>query len=271
MGPPSTIIESLENEQISNYVDVVSLALASYDFLLTFADEVRFIWPSKWGVVKVAFFLTRYVVFLDNTINLLLNMLPHLTLSLCSSFLKAIYTLSFFGILVSEFLLMIRVYAIWGNRKDVLVLLTVVLLAASIISFIFLREFLLSVVLESVAIGMTVWKSYSQWRAGNSLLVKALFEDNLRYSICMFAASMANLLVLKTASISFAGLLFELQRVLHSILSARMIMHIREAVEPQGGVCTMSALAFTNAPRERSRVDNDMNEVPLESGFSDDA
>ncbi|KAH8119881.1 hypothetical protein DFH11DRAFT_15195 [Phellopilus nigrolimitatus] len=263
MGLLSIVIESLENARISDYVNVVSVALASYDFLLTFADEVRLIWPSKWGDVKMAFFLTRY--------------------SLCSPLFKATYSLSFFGILTSEFLMMIRVYAIWGRRKDVIFFLTVVFLAAAVISVIFLRKLLLSVVFTPspiptlvpcvvTSIELSVYIDFVMIILVESVAI-VIYEDNLRYFVCMFAASVANLVVVRTASIGLAGLLFELQRVLHSILSARMIMHIREAVEPQPDVCTVSTLAFTNASKERSRVDNDMSEVPrhLESGISDDA
>lgn len=36
-----------------------------YDFLLSFPDEVNLIWPSRWNLIKVLFFLTRYLPFLD--------------------------------------------------------------------------------------------------------------------------------------------------------------------------------------------------------------
>jgi len=43
-----------------SYSAVSSLAFLLYDVLLTFNDEVRYIWPMKWCLTKVIFFLIRY-------------------------------------------------------------------------------------------------------------------------------------------------------------------------------------------------------------------
>lgn len=36
-----------------------------YDHILTLGDEVTLVWPEKWGVGKVLFFLARYLPYLD--------------------------------------------------------------------------------------------------------------------------------------------------------------------------------------------------------------
>lgn len=35
----------------------------TYDYLLTFEQEVSLIWPSPWNVVKILFLTTRYTPF----------------------------------------------------------------------------------------------------------------------------------------------------------------------------------------------------------------
>jgi hypothetical protein len=39
--------------------------LQVYDYLITFDDEITYVWSSKWNVGKILFLLVRYPVFLD--------------------------------------------------------------------------------------------------------------------------------------------------------------------------------------------------------------
>ncbi|EJD03637.1 uncharacterized protein FOMMEDRAFT_166989 [Fomitiporia mediterranea MF3/22] len=266
-------ILSLNHAQVVNYMNVMCLALVAYDFLLTFADEVRLIWPAKWNMGKFMFFLTRYPVFLEIALTLVDYMQPNLKLNLCKPIYQTGAWMSLAGITVAEIIMMMRVYAIWGAKKEVLAFLvilnvgiivsTIVILQKSLQSLVFIPspfptlapciltsadttvyiDFVLVMVAEFVVIVMTVWKCFADWKENRSLLMKALFEDGLQYFICLFVVSLANLLVLKTAPVDFSGLLFVFQRVLHAILTARMLMHIRDAVEPIT-YSNLSAMSF---------------------------
>jgi hypothetical protein len=48
-----------------------------YDYMLTFKDEVRLVWPSRWSIGKVLFFLTRYPPFIDMTLVLVRKLTVH--------------------------------------------------------------------------------------------------------------------------------------------------------------------------------------------------
>ena len=41
-----------------------------YDYVLTFLDEQRLVWPSKRSHVKVAFYLNRYIPLLAGVISI---------------------------------------------------------------------------------------------------------------------------------------------------------------------------------------------------------
>jgi hypothetical protein len=41
-----------------------------YDYLLTFEDEVEFMWEGRWNVLKIVFFLNRYLPFADCVVGL---------------------------------------------------------------------------------------------------------------------------------------------------------------------------------------------------------
>ncbi|EJD03598.1 uncharacterized protein FOMMEDRAFT_27543 [Fomitiporia mediterranea MF3/22] len=170
-------------------LEVMSVTLLAYDFLLTFIDEVRLIWPAKWNMGKVMFFLTRYPVFLEVISILIRIMYPNFRPTLCKPIYQAGAWAMLMGVIVAETIMMMRVYAIWGAKKNVLVFL-VILNLRYLQSLIFLIKIFLAVV------------------------------------------SSANLLVVILATVELSGLLLRFQRALHAVLTARMLMHIRDAVEP---------------------------------------
>jgi len=104
---------------------------------------------------------------------------------------------------------------------------------------------------ELVVVVLTLWKGFSHWRENRSPLVKALFEDGLSYFLYLFAISLANAIVLIAAPIDYANLLLELQRVLHAMLTARVLLHIRNAMfyNANPRVETMSFAAAPGNPR----------------------
>ncbi|KAL5494948.1 hypothetical protein ACEPAI_410 [Sanghuangporus weigelae] len=256
---------------------VICAALIAYNYLLTLPDEIRLIWPAKWNAGKIMFFLTRYPVFVDTSLTIVNMIQPNLKLSLCKPIYQAAAWMSFAGITIAEIIMMMRVYAIWGAKREILIFLgiiipDIVLLERSLRSLVFMPspfptlapcvlidadlsvyiDFILIMVSEFVVIVMTVWKCFSEWRASRSSLMKALLEDGVQYFVCMFAISFANLLVVKTAVVDFSGLLFLIQRVLHAILSARILMHIREVVRPEAGA-EVSDMYFADAPNAKNQ------------------
>ncbi|KAL5519273.1 hypothetical protein ACEPAH_956 [Sanghuangporus vaninii] len=277
-------IASLGRAQTVNYANVICAALIAYDYLLTLPDEIRLIWPAKWNAGKIMFFLTRYPVFVDTSLTIVNLIQPNVKLSLCKPIYQAAAWMSFAGITIAEIIMMMRVYAIWGAKKQVLIFLVIfnlgiiipdiVLLERSLRSLVYefmpspfptlapcvlidadlsvYIDFILIMVSEFVVIVMTVWKCFSEWRARRSSLMKALLEDGVQYFVCMFAISFANLLVVKTAVVDFSGLLFLIQRVLHAILSARILMHIREVVRPEADV-EVSDMSFADAPNAKNQ------------------
>ncbi|KAG8833833.1 hypothetical protein FRC18_003002 [Serendipita sp. 400] len=45
----------------TRWFSAVALALICYDNVLTFSDEVRFLWPMRWNSIKVMIYLNRLV------------------------------------------------------------------------------------------------------------------------------------------------------------------------------------------------------------------
>ncbi|KLO08906.1 hypothetical protein SCHPADRAFT_588002 [Schizopora paradoxa] len=79
---------------------------------------------------------------------------------------------------------------------------------------------------------LTVYKGFHQWSIGMSRapLVRTIYRDGGLYFICLFVVSLANVLLLKEKQDSaYYLLLIGLQRVLHAVLTSRLIINVRRA------------------------------------------
>ncbi|KAG2057565.1 hypothetical protein BDR06DRAFT_184789 [Suillus hirtellus] len=93
-----------------------------YDHLLTFHDEIQYIWNAPWTIVKVMFLINRYGNLVGQTAIRLeeAGFLAHDSELFCHRF--AIVT-NYFMLLSSEsihLLVLIRAWAIWGTRERII-------------------------------------------------------------------------------------------------------------------------------------------------------
>jgi len=77
---------------------------------------------------------------------------------------------------------------------------------------------------------LTLIKGVQHYRlAGNRGFVAVLYRDGVLFYFYLLGFSIVNLLVIITAPRDLADILATLQRVLHSSLSARVLMNLRDA------------------------------------------
>ncbi|KAF4602534.1 hypothetical protein EYR40_005746 [Pleurotus pulmonarius] len=96
-------------QNVEQYIPVSSASLLTYDFLLTFADEIRYVWGSKWSVGKVLYLLARYPLLFN-----LIIQLHHMYL---------------FAVLAAEAILVLRVWALWQRSRWIAVTLAAMTVA----------------------------------------------------------------------------------------------------------------------------------------------
>ncbi|EJD35251.1 hypothetical protein AURDEDRAFT_175675 [Auricularia subglabra TFB-10046 SS5] len=131
-------------------VDVASCTLFIYDHLTTFSAEVGLIWGSPWNPGKVLFLVARYPLWLEFAFLIYNEFITGFDGNNCS--LNYLYTTLClaFGITIAEstfmadrfaahteeaiVILILRTVAIWGNRRFILVALSAVLFAVTVIS-----------------------------------------------------------------------------------------------------------------------------------------
>ncbi|KAF8442258.1 hypothetical protein L210DRAFT_3202434 [Boletus edulis BED1] len=122
----SQLVYGLTSLQQSNYATLAVLTAVGYDYVLTFPDEVRYIWSKPWTWVSTLFIFVRY-----------LGLLNLITCSLLgSSFLpgptkvcEIVYTIDmwtyniFLG--AADLVMMLRVWAMYNRSRLILAVLLI--------------------------------------------------------------------------------------------------------------------------------------------------
>ncbi|KAF8055184.1 hypothetical protein FPV67DRAFT_870202 [Lyophyllum atratum] len=258
--------------QTVKYVNVASFALLLYDYFQTLPLEVEFIWKAKWGMGKVLFFFARYPTFIDVPIMLYYALMPNIPHAMCTHLYSAASWLTAFGIGMAEAILILRTYALWGNNRNILIFLlclyTAIYIPVVVILVFFLRslrygepplptvmgcyptegsiilfaDFALLMVNETIVMILTIWIGVKRFRHSRNPLVVTLYRDGVFYFIYLFFISAGNIVVLVAGPPEYVDLLNTFQRVMHSVLSTRILLHVR-ATARSGYVRDMTLLS----------------------------
>ncbi|KAJ7166597.1 hypothetical protein C8R46DRAFT_1191999 [Mycena filopes] len=130
--PSPTVMSAASSEyelQLVAYVDVACLTLLTYDTLLNASQEYQHIWKSKWGLIKCLYLWSRYGTFVDTTISVLKRRDFDLNPASCAQIASFYNLFSGFGILITEVILMVRTYALYGRPKKLIVFFSLLWLA----------------------------------------------------------------------------------------------------------------------------------------------
>ncbi|KAF9059597.1 hypothetical protein BDP27DRAFT_1238418, partial [Rhodocollybia butyracea] len=104
------------------------------DFFLTFPTEVRSIWSSQLTGTSVVFILSRYSFLLSKVMQLYVLPLPaRMTDTSCRNIHNAATAIITISGSTMEVLSVLRVYALFGQRRSLLILLCPFIIARMII------------------------------------------------------------------------------------------------------------------------------------------
>ncbi|KLO17484.1 hypothetical protein SCHPADRAFT_163604 [Schizopora paradoxa] len=276
---PEALLQIIDDAVLVKYFHVASVSLMAYDYLVMLPDEISHIWTarwtSSWGIIF--YLLTRYLAFVDASILTAFLFDPGIPNTQCATIYRAAAWFEFLGIVVAEAVLLMRTYAIWGQSRKILYILlllaTIMIPCAVVLEFdlstlefprspfptivpcissggksILYIDYALVLGLESVVIVLTIWVGVKQWRKEFNPLTTILYRDAIIFASILFAASIVNVTLLAgTSSIALHLLFLEPQRVLHSVLTSRIILHLRIAsAKQQEELQTGASVDFTH-------------------------
>ncbi|KAI0045044.1 hypothetical protein FA95DRAFT_173081 [Auriscalpium vulgare] len=249
--------------QDSPYHNVVPYSVAAigallvWDWLCTFDQEVEYVWSGSWNLGQVLFLLNRYPPFIDTFISLHLLTAVRISAEQCKRQFTAVTWLITSGVLISEFILLLRTYAIWERRRWVLILccsIAAFLYAPAILvtelevkslrfadartdgrpgcalehagSIIFI-SYVLLMISETIIFVLTAIKAVQHLRRTRSPMVVALYRDGVLFYFYILIVTLANVIVPVAAPSAFANWLATPQRALHSIMCTRVLLSIQ--------------------------------------------
>ncbi|KAH8822647.1 hypothetical protein DL96DRAFT_1819377 [Flagelloscypha sp. PMI_526] len=124
-GPQSVedLVASFQNIQITRFVTGASITVLLYDHLLTFSDEVRFVWRAEGSAARTLFLFLRYSVPACMVIhNLTISGLVHLSLpdNSCKAWFIFGAYLGTVTIAITNFLVLLRLWILWGRNASLM-------------------------------------------------------------------------------------------------------------------------------------------------------
>ncbi|KAL5519449.1 hypothetical protein ACEPAH_1132 [Sanghuangporus vaninii] len=284
------------------FLQAGSFALLAYDYLLTFEDERTLIWTGGWSPTRVLFFMTRYFPFIDLSITASHHFRKGMTPAACNLAYQSAGCkwLIDIGFLTAECILLIRTWAIWNRDRWIGLVLSFWASLSLAANFIIMGLFMTSIGFSALPAGLSgclvtsgnslimgVWIILMVYEAGIVVLMVlkgvqlyrelgrtglflAVFRDGAIFYVYIFVLSVANVIVVSRLSRDLSTMLASIERVLHAILTQRLLFTLRRAgSEPEVDESEkLETMKFDESPRAVNTTDIETGTGTVVSSFS---
>ncbi|KAK0200516.1 hypothetical protein DFS33DRAFT_163465 [Desarmillaria ectypa] len=239
---------------ISSYSFTASATVLLYDIILFLPTEIDYVWlPRPVHRHLLLFSLNRYLPLVDTMMSIFW-LLHEPTLAQCRQYAFIAGPLTALGIFTSQVILMIRTYAIWDRHRMVFwcfigtgifcfipVIVSLVLQLKTIqfielssnhsgcstISSNMTRTFYISVLVsETIIASLTLFKGVQHLRRSSYPFLIEFYVSGMFFYACLLLITLANILIPVWDHDIPASFLGSFQRILHSILSSRIMLLI---------------------------------------------
>ncbi|KIJ97951.1 hypothetical protein K443DRAFT_681150 [Laccaria amethystina LaAM-08-1] len=256
----SALINYVAAERFATSFDVAAAMLLVYDCSLTLGMEFEFVWSSPWSFMKVLYIAQRYLPFCDA---ICLCLIHQLAVNIDPYGCHIVETirgwLMIFGFILSEVILTLRAWAVWERdlRLGVFLisLITLTTVADIYVTRIFLHDLHFStkpypefvgcfgiganrivyldwvvlMIYEAVILVLMIIPGIAAYRRGGNVdLYHVIYRDGIMMYIYLFALSIVNVVVVCALSGEYVAVISSVERVFHSLLTSRVLLHIRE-------------------------------------------
>ncbi|KAK7039197.1 hypothetical protein VNI00_010102 [Paramarasmius palmivorus] len=261
----------MKKEKHFNLVPDASCSLFFFDYTLTVYKEAAFFWwPGRVTLSTVSFLIARLY---GGIACVAVSLLPAKSAMLDShySLLIDCSVLRLVTIVSSEFIVAVRTWAIWGKNRRILFILSGFTLAALIPAAViiglgittnriqplisqelidicnvtigdmqqaFVIPYILTILYEAVTLTLSLIR-IMKWRKGipetmRAPLLDTLWRDGVMYFSFMLVLGFMNIgIVLQSGAPQLRNGAADLQAVLHSMMSTRIVLHLADSQVPR--------------------------------------
>ncbi|TFK70884.1 hypothetical protein BDN72DRAFT_838415 [Pluteus cervinus] len=296
--PSEALVSLVFQVQVTRLATVASIAAFVYDYLLTLPQEVSLVWPTPWSFMKIAFLLQRYLPFFDSILFFILQNMSGVSEAACGHHLQAAGIMFTIGTFISETILALRVWSVWGNTRKMAIFLIlfyifIILFALVPMAYVFHTVTIQTLPYPRLSCIVTgdkyvyslCWFAFAlcnsvmlilmiipAMQCRQSCLLKVVYRDGITYYIYMTALSIVNIvIVLAAPEVIGFGLLIALERFLHSLLTSRVVLNIRSQVAKSSGIqeiyhASNNSVGFSSEIiTTRISIEMEMTDSPLDS------
>ncbi|KAG2118705.1 uncharacterized protein F5147DRAFT_183803 [Suillus discolor] len=260
----STILQS------QNYFFASLVASWVYDCFLILDQEVSLIHRPRWSKGTILYITTRYMPALMLSVHLCMNYLPNEKFVTCKLLQSMGYGAAGLCITGAESIFILRTYALWGQKKSILVLMVSTGLCLTILNVVIILKvwdqselrlsdigggcyslshdtkaaynWSLIAAFELEIMVLTMIRVYWAYRERGCRLLNILLQHNIFYFGTGLTLSVLNLLAFEWLSFNSSNMFVTFQIVMHTILVTRMHLRFCNTVcdPPEPGTTSLS-------------------------------
>ncbi|BGP20314.1 hypothetical protein JCM10213_002057 [Rhodosporidiobolus nylandii] len=236
------------------------LGIILWDTLATFPIEYRFVWKSKWSILKVCYLLNRYwtplAMFFD-----VLMITSHVSEDLCGHIARFNPASGMISILACGVILSVRIYALWDRSKMILATLVSLLLGelAMMLVGIIRSEALVipppfkdavgfygciarqthglallfwaaSLAFETIALALLVWRILVlKKRSGSLPILRILLRHGVFYFSVVFVVGVVNIIFFAQPRVAYQAFNAPAAVALMSLMASRLVLALHDS------------------------------------------
>jgi len=263
------LLQLIADSRVTGYLAVASLCVLIYDHIVCFPQEVELMWSSRWGLAKIVYLWNRYFSLIAISVNTSVIVREIESETACIGWLKVQGITSTLVIATVDFVLMLRVWIIYGRPwlliwlfaflglMEVSTMIVVDFVAyAQMTEYVHLGPILKGcyaynvprflttyaaapLLVTFIMFAMTVYKcgtTLQRYEAGVMQMWKLFLRDGVLWFLAVFAAAGAALLIWTMQRETLKQLLVVPALVVYSTVASRTLLNIRALVAEGGYV-----------------------------------
>jgi len=260
------LLQLIADSRVTGYLAVASLCVLIYDHIVCFPQEVELMWSSRWGLAKIVYLWNRYFSLIAISVNTSVIVREIESETACIGWLKVQGITSTLVIATVDFVLMLRVWIIYGRPWLLIWLFAFLgLMEVStmiVVDFVayaqmtgqntytwgcyaynvprFLTTYAAAPLLVTfIMFAMTVYKcgtTLQRSEAGVMQMWRLFLRDGVLWFLAVFAAAGAALLIWTMQRETLKQLLVVPALVVYSTVASRTLLNIKALVAEGGYV-----------------------------------
>ncbi|KAJ6537863.1 hypothetical protein B0H19DRAFT_1240539 [Mycena capillaripes] len=241
-------------------VDVGMLTALTYDTLLNIDQEYRLVWKSRWSPMNCLYLWARYSAFIDTALAVHIRTQLDVGQSQCHTVTSFIRIFAVIGTIITEVILTIRTYALYGKSPSLLVFLSIMWFFISGVNIWALVKwtksltevafspvnscnldspsnigvvcYLSLLIGETVVFLLTAWRGFRTFSLSRSAhrhsqLVTTFYRDGILFYLAIFVILVVDLSLETQAPAGLKFIADSPLRVMQSVLACHLVLHAR--------------------------------------------